>query len=113
MPRNMSFMLTTAQYCARTKDVTRRLGWANLKPGDMFNGVEKAMGLKKGEKINKLGVNRVVSTRWEPLNAITPDDVRREGFPGWTPEQFVAMFCEHNKCAPDTPVNRIEFEYMD
>jgi len=69
MPRNMSFMLTTAQYCARTKDVTRRLGWANLKPGDMFNGVEKAMGLKKGEKINK--------------------------------------------CAPDTPVNRIEFEYMD
>jgi len=32
--RNMSFSLTTQQCREMTKDVTRRLGWAILKPGD-------------------------------------------------------------------------------
>ena len=46
----MSFMLTTNQIIDETKDVTRRNGWENLKPGDRLRAVEKAMGLKKGEK---------------------------------------------------------------
>ncbi len=60
MPRNMSFSMTTAQFRARTKTVTRRLGWWNLKPGDVIMGVEKAMGLKKGEKVKRLGRIRIV-----------------------------------------------------
>lgn len=46
--RLMSFSLTTAQYRAGTKDVTRRLGWEYLKAGDRIMGCEKVMGRRKG-----------------------------------------------------------------
>lgn len=48
MPRNMSFTLTIEQMRARTKTVTRRKGWAFLKPGDLVWAVVKGMGLKPG-----------------------------------------------------------------
>lgn len=129
--RNMSFALTTTQILARTKTVTRRTGWAFLKAGDFIQAVEKGMGLKKGEKAHKLAVLRVVDVRTERLDAITADDVAREGFPGWTPEQFVEMFCASHSipdrrqgpprnryrppfpCLPCDEVTRIEFEYVD
>lgn len=53
--RRMSFMLTKEQVLNQTKDVTRRNGWAFLKPGDLIQPVEKCMGLKKGEKQVLLG----------------------------------------------------------
>ena len=84
-----------------------------MKAGELVNGVEKAMGLRKGEKIVMLGQHRIVSTRAEPLNAITVEDCRREGFPELTPAQFVDMFCRHNRCTPETVINRIEFQYVD
>jgi len=112
MARNMSFALTTEQFKARTKTVTRRFGWLFLRPGDVVRGVEKAMGLKLGEKIKPLGMIRIVSARTEPLNAITPDDVVREGFPEWTPAQFVVMLVEHYGVSPTETVNRIQFEYL-
>lgn len=111
--RNMSFALTTAQFLDGSKDVTRRLGWRNLKPGTRFMGVKKAMGLKPGEKIERLGVCEVVSNRAELLDTITPEDVVREGFPGMTPAEFVAMFCRHMGCEAGTVVNRIEFKRID
>ena len=113
MPRNISFALTTEQFQNHTKDVTRRAGWRFLKPGDKLCGVRKCMGLKKGEKIERFGLLEVVSARVEPLNAITQNDVVREGFPDWTPAEFVAFFTEKNNCPPDVPVNRIEFRYID
>lgn len=112
MPRNMSFSITTDQVRNKTKFVTRRLGWWFLKPGDIVNTVEKAMGLKKGEKIKRINQIRIVSTRGEPLHDITVEDVTKEGFPWWTIRDFVEMFCEHNKCEPSERVNRIEFEYL-
>ena len=39
-------------------------------------------------------------------------EVIREGFPILTPLEFVAMFCEHMKCAPDTEITRLEFRYV-
>ncbi len=51
----MSFRLTAEQMRARTKTVTRRLGWSSLKPGDIVQPVEKAQGLRKGEKVVKSG----------------------------------------------------------
>lgn len=110
--RNISFQLTTRQFQARTKTVTRRLKWLFVKAGDMLQGCEKCMGIKKGE-IRRLSPIRVLSVRREPLNAITQDDVVREGFPEMTPGQFVAMFCRHMNCAPTTEVTRIEFEFCD
>lgn len=112
MPRNMSFAMTTGQFKARTKTVTRRFGWWSLKPGDVLRGVEKAMGLRKGEKLKALGLIRIVSARPEPLNAIGAEDVKREGFPDMTPEQFVQMLVDHYRVSPDATINRIEFEYL-
>ena len=112
MPRNISFALTTEQFKKQSKDITRRFGWKFLKEGDVLNGVEKSMGLKKGEKIKRLGQIRIVSTRMEPLSAITKEDVIREGFPDWTPEQFIDLILKHHKVTTETPINRIEFEYI-
>lgn len=108
--RNMSFSLTTAQFRAGTKSVTRRLGWAELKRGDEFCAIVKGMGLKKGEKVERLGLCQVVSNQSEPLNAISKTDCILEGFPDFTAQQFVEMFCKHNDCLPTTLVNRIEFK---
>lgn len=121
--RLMSFSLTTAAFLAGTKDVTRRLGWTKLKRGDRFMAVEKCMGLKKGEKVRRLGECICLSNEPEPLSDIIREPYRklriidvyhvlpetvREGFL-ISPEEFVAMFCKKMKCDPETVVNRIEF----
>ena len=113
MPRNISFSMTTPQFRDRTKTVTRRLGWWALKPGTVLCGVEKARGLKKGEKIRRLGLIEILAVRRERLDAITADDVTREGFPGMAPDGFVEMFCRSHRCEPDAWVNRIEFRYLE
>jgi hypothetical protein len=85
MPRLMSFALTTEQFLDGSKTVTRRLGWRNLKPGELLVGVRKAMGLRKGERPEVLGLIRVRSNTSECLNQITAADVEREGFPDMAP----------------------------
>lgn len=122
--RNISFMLTKDQVVARTKDVTRRNGWANLKPGDVLRGVEKSQGLKKGEKIRPLCTIRVVSVRREKLRRMTDDleygrtECVREGFPPpheeSDPAVFVEFFCRsHKGVTPDSEITRIEYGYVD
>lgn len=112
MPRNMSFALTLDQMRAKEKDVTRRFGWWFLKPGDQVWAVEKAMGLKKGEGVKRIGLIEIVSVREEPLNAITHDDCAREGFPDFYPADFVGMLTSHYGCEDTKPVNRIEFRHL-
>lgn len=123
MPRNISFALTTAQFRARTKTVTRRMGWEFLKTGDVLCGVEKCQGLKAGEKVVKLGLIQVADARREPLRRMTDDidygfaETVREGFPVGTalywPSAFVPFFCgSHKGCTPDTIITRIEFVYL-
>jgi len=113
MPRNMSFAKTTRQIRDRTKDVTRRLGWRDVKVGQRLNACVKCQGLRPGEAIERLALLEVVSVRREPLNAIDQDDVRREGFPDMTPAEFVEMFCRDIGAEPATDVARIEFRYVD
>lgn len=116
--RNISFSLTERQFLARFKLVTRRLGWANLKPGQRLMGCRKCMGLKPGETIVRLGEIEVVSARREPLNRMTDDaaygraEAILEGFPEMSGGQFVEMFTHHMKCHPRTIVTRIEFRYV-
>lgn len=115
----MSFALTTEQVRRQTKTVTRRLGWATVTPGTLIQPVVKGMGLKKGEKVEKIGSPiRVVKVSRERLEAIDNEEYgtaesQREGFPEMTGYEFVTMFCEHNGCAPDAVVTRIEFEYVE
>jgi len=107
----MSFSETTQQVLDRTKTVTRRLGWENLKPGELIQAIEKGQGLKKGEKVRRLCVLRIVSNQRERLDAIRKRDCRLEGFPEHSPREFVRMFCRLNCCEVWQMVNRIEFEY--
>jgi hypothetical protein len=109
----MSFKLTTAQIRTRTKDVTRRLGWWFLKPGDIINAVEQCRGLKKGEKVQHLGKIKIISTRPERLHDVDALECIREGFPKMTPWTFIVMFKKANSCQAWTKINRIEFEYME
>lgn len=123
MPRNISFALTTEQFRNRTKTVTRRLGWKFLKPGDVLCGCVKCMGLKPGERIERLGFIRVVSVRRERLSKMTSflsygfQETTREGYPDGShkhfPSVFVDMFCSAMGCEPTDEVTRIEFEYLD
>ncbi|MGE3519225.1 MAG: hypothetical protein AB7J63_09755 [Vicinamibacterales bacterium] len=114
----MSFSLTTPQILDASKTVTRRLGWTDLAPGTLFCAVRKGMGLKKGEKVERLKVLRAVNVWREPLDRLLFDDaygrreVIREGFPELTPAEFVRMFCRtHRGCTPQTVLTRIEFSY--
>ena len=87
MPRNISFALTTKQIRDRTKTVTRRKGWKFLKAGDILNACVKCMGLKPGEKIERLCQIEVTDVRVEPLDQMSSDreygdaDATAEGFP--------------------------------
>ena len=112
MPRNMSFAMTTRQVRKRQKTVTRRVGWWFLKPGDIVTAVEKARGLRKGEKVQPICRIRIVSTRKEPLSAITDEDVVREGFGAMPREWFIQLFSKTHGCQSEDAVNRIEFEYL-
>ncbi len=111
--RNMAFSRTTEQIRKRTKTVTRRFGWVFLKPGDRVCAIKQGQGLKKGEKVERICVFEIVSTRWEALHAITQDDCIREGFPHLTPAEFVAMLADPKRLSHCTPVNRIEFKYAE
>jgi hypothetical protein len=118
--RNISFALTTDQIRAGTKTVTRRMGWLNLTPGTLLQPVRKGMGMKPGEKVERLrGPIRVVSAQREPLRMLLDSPIygqrecAREGFPEYTPASFIDMFCRsHTGCTPDSVVTRIEFEYV-
>ena len=113
MPRNISFAMTPKQIADKTKTVTRRVGWAKLKPGDELRPVLKSMGLKFGEKAERIGgLIRVVSVRSEPLNAITKEECILEGFPEYEPEDFISLLCKQYNCPPETEMTRIEFEYL-
>jgi hypothetical protein len=113
----MSFTLTVEQIRAKSKTVTRRLGWATAKPGQIVQPVVKGMGLKRGEHVEKIGAPiRFVKVSREELAWLCGEGCREvvaEGFPDLTPEQFVAMFCAHNGCTPTDIVTRIEFSYVE
>lgn len=109
----MSFAATKEQVLDRSKTVTRRLGWATLKEGDVIQPVERCMGFKKGDRQVLLGPPvRVLSVRPEPVAHILTADVKAEGFPGVSADEFVEFFCRLNRCDPSTIVNRIEFQYL-
>ena len=116
--RNISFNLTPAQVKDRSKTVTRRLGWTFLKVGDILMACEKCMGLKRGEKIAKIGRIEVTNVRRELLSDLIDPlgygdaEAIKEGFPNLSGVGFVEMFRKEMGCK-NTMVTRIEFKYLD
>jgi hypothetical protein len=95
--------------------VTRRLGWWNVKPGEVVMAIEKGMGLKKGEKQVEIGPFRVKAAKPERLSQFAshgPEECAREGFPEMKPREFVAMLCRHHRITRRKKINRIEIEWL-
>lgn len=109
----MSFSVTWPQILSHTKTVTRRSGWVNLKPGELFQAIKKGQGLRKGEKVKRGPVLRCVSNTIVRLRDIDQADLIREGFPNSSPLLFVKAYCELNRCDWRIEVQRIEFEYVE
>lgn len=114
MARLMSVALTEDGVRARTKTVTRRLGWTFLQPGDQLQLCRKVMGRRKGEPLVRLALVEVTSVRRERLDSIDLVDVTREQLPGAsTPSDFVRLFTEAMRCEPHAVVTRIEWRYLE
>lgn len=110
----MSFSATVEQMRAGTKTVTRREPntWRNLDPFDRVLAVEKAMGLRAGEKQVPIGVIEIVSNRIVPFGDIDEADARREGFDGLR-EFFAVWRAIHGPWRSlSFPVRRIEFRHV-
>jgi hypothetical protein len=112
----MSVALTEQAVRERRKTVTRRLGWANLKPGEQLTLCRKVMGRRKAdgtvEPLIRIAEVEVVSVRREPLSSIGPGETTLEGLPEMTGGAFVEFFCKAMRCTPDTWVTRIEWRYL-
>jgi hypothetical protein len=117
--RIISMSMTARQFTAGTKTVTRRVGWKYAEKGTRLRVVKKALGLKRGEFMQTLGYIELVSIRSESLMRLInePDygkrEVALEGFPTWTPRQFVDFFCEGHCVLPSAMVRRLEFIKID
>lgn len=110
--RLMSVSLTEPQVRARTKTVTRRLGWKFAKVGDQIMLCRKVMGRRSGEPLVRICPVEIIDIRREPLWEITDEDVAREGFDGDDRFDFIEFFCEAMRCTPDAEVTRIEWRYL-
>jgi hypothetical protein len=119
MARLMSVALTERQVRERIKTETRRANWWSTKSGrkiiqvgDTLTLCRKVMGRKAGEPLIRIANVRVTDVRREPLNTITVEGVAAEGFPEWTPAEFIAFFTRHMGGAPDQTVTVICWEYL-
>jgi hypothetical protein len=120
----MSFSLAVEPVLYKTKTVTRRVGWDNLKDGALICAVRKSMGLRKGETVERLAVLRVTHVTREQLRKLLDhpdygrDECAKEGFgigtECETPQAFVNFFLRNSKSlTPESFVTRICFEYVD
>jgi len=116
--RNISCSLTTRQVRAREKFVTRRIGWLDVEVGEELQLCEKCMGRREGEPLVRLAIVVVVNVRREPLRRLLDEprygrlELKLEGFPEMSRQQFVEFFiASHKKCKPATIVTRIAWRY--
>lgn len=81
--------------------------------GDRLQAVEKAMGLKKGEKVKRICIIEVTNHYRDNLKCLTQQECILEGFPDKSPEDLRTLLysmCPRHEW-PNTP-NRIEFKYV-
>jgi hypothetical protein len=134
--RRISFNMTQRQILDRSKTVTRRLGWENVKVGERLLAVDRL----RSKEAKTLAVIEVVSVRRERLweiyatgfadYVVTPTlridgpvfrpvceqvhETTLEGFGNFTGVEFAEMFRRAMGLSHDDhEVTRIEFRYVD
>lgn len=107
----MSVSLTAQAVRDRVKTQTRRDGWLRLNSGNQLALCPRYRGVSRGDR-ELITIVDVISVRREPLRAISAADVLAEGFPEWTPDEFVEFFCRtHRGIEPASEITRIEWAY--
>jgi hypothetical protein len=104
---------TADSVLAGTKTVTRRLITNPLKPGCRWREGAHARiyRLTPRAKGKPIGEVQIVGVRQEMLDAITLADVKAEGFPHFTVQDFLSLFrLLHPRHAHEWRVHRIEFK---
>jgi hypothetical protein len=118
----MSCAMTIDAVRDRRKTVTRRHAdtWRTLAPGDRLTLVEKAQGLKRGERQIVLAEVEVLSNRTVGLlESLSPDEIRREGFDPneWSPLEWAKWWAASHRLDPwhlhGVECRRIEWHYLD
>lgn len=115
---NMAFSKSIQAMREFRKTVTRRYGWANVKPAQIVQAVEKGQGIPRGEHVVPIHEIQLLTPRWERADLMITDqaygerEVILEGFPELSPKEFVQMLCEMNKKRPDELVHRLEFRHL-
>jgi hypothetical protein len=106
----------------RRKTVTRRHEdtWQTLKPGDRLTLVEKAMGLRKGERHVVLAEVEVVSNEVVGLlESLSRDEIAREGFDSaeWSVFAWAEWWADSHGyrfgLLLSVDCRRIEWRYLD
>jgi hypothetical protein len=114
MPRLMSVAFTEDAVVARSKTVTRRKGWAFLKPGDRLTLCRKVMGRKKGEPLVRVAEVEVVSVRRERLAHVdVAGELEREGCGHMGATEFITAYFEPQGIHALDNVTRIEWRYLN
>ncbi len=111
--RNMAFFLTTAAIRDHTKTHTIRANWQWLTPGTHLAACVKTRGLKLGQRPTVLAEIIVDTVAVRPLDSITQEEVIAEGFPTWTPTQFIQWLSLKIHCQPTAPLTFISFHYAE
>ena len=120
--RRISCAMTTDAVRDRTKTVTRRHvdTWKTLKVGDRLTIVEKAMGLRKGERQVVLAEVEVIDVRVEPITWIfrEPNGCADEGLQEMSHAEFIRFWTQaHGYGTPPfsemqaIPCRRIQWVY--
>lgn len=115
MPRLMSFRHTHQQLLALKKSVTRRSGWRGAEPGDFAAPVIQAQGLPKGATVERLGL--LVFTEVDPFSVIdekhiTAAEVKAEGFPRMSVDEFIAQLCRAMGKQHGDTITRLAFRLV-
>ena len=108
----------------RTKTVTRRVNWTDVKVGEVLCAQERSASGHAEDPGVPIATIRVVDVRFEPLRRIIDDleygldECRKEGFGEdpvlYHPSAYIEYFRQaYSGCTPDTVITRIEFEYVD
>jgi len=119
----MSFSHTAEAVIGGWKTVTRRC-WkashaAKFTPGTLVQAWDhlphRQFAGSPNRKPRRIATLRIVSVRRERIDAVTDDDVAREGFPGKDAKWFIERFRKivGDKDGSPTHCYRVEFEIVE